>query len=75
MESMAQDMAMDSTEAIGAAIDFEKALLHLAHTIAAQAIRVDEAETEAERVGAAQRQVKLIGQLFDDLQNLTQPQP
>ncbi|PYE50992.1 hypothetical protein [Deinococcus yavapaiensis] len=73
-ESMAQDMAMDSKEAIGAAIDFEKSLLHPAHTIASQAIRVDEPDTEAERVGAAQRQVKLLSQLFLELQHLTEPQ-
>ena len=74
VENMAQDLAMDSTQAMQAAMEFERTLLTLAHTIAAQAIRVDEGDTEAERVKAAQRQVKLIGQPFDDFQNLTQPQ-
>ena len=74
IESMATDMAMDSTEAMSASIDFEKSLLHLAHTIASQAIRISESDTETERVKAAERQVKLTGTLYKEFQQLTDPQ-
>ena len=72
---MAEDLAMDTTEAMLAAMDFEKALLNIAQSIAAQAIRVGESEQEAERIKAAERQVKLIGTLFKQLEVATQAPP
>lgn len=71
-EGMASDIAMDSVEAMSAAMDFEKALLTIAHTLAEQAIRMGDLEHEAERVKAAERQVKLLGKLYTQLQQITQ---
>lgn len=72
LEGIASDMAMDSVEAMSAAMDFEKALLTIAHTLAGQAIRIGDLEHEAERVKAAERQVKLLGKLYTQLQQITQ---
>lgn len=72
LEGIASDMAMDSVEAMSAAMDFEKALLTIAHTLAEQAIRIGDLEHEAERVKAAERQVKLLGKLYTQLQQITQ---
>jgi hypothetical protein len=44
----------------------------IAHTIAAQTIRVTEPDREAKRVKAAERQVKLVGRLYTQLQAVTQ---
>ena len=71
VENMAQDLAMDSSQAMQAAMEFERTLLGLAHALASEAIRVGEADTEAERVKAAERQVKLIGRLYFDLLKVT----
>ncbi len=72
LDDMAQDYAANNVQAVQAAIDFEKALLSVAHSSAVQAIPI-EGQTEAERVKAAERQTKLLGRLFQTLQNLTQP--
>ncbi|SMB81421.1 hypothetical protein [Deinococcus hopiensis] len=72
LDSMAQDMAVEVPEAMLAAMEFEKHLLDLAHTIAREAIRVGEPETEAERVAAAERQVRFLGKLFRELHQVTQ---
>ena len=73
LEGMAGDLAMESGEAMMAAVEFEKALLNIAHTLAGQAIRVDELAQEDERVKAAERQVKLLEKLYGQLQVITQP--
>ncbi|WP_308430891.1 hypothetical protein, partial [Deinococcus metalli] len=72
LDGMAQEYAADSVQAVQAAIDFEKALLSVAQSSAVQAIPID-GQSEAERVEAAERQIKLIGRLFQELQGLTQP--
>ncbi|GGI66849.1 hypothetical protein [Deinococcus humi] len=72
LEGMASEMAMDSIEAMSAAMEFERALLTIAQTLAGQAIRISDLEYEAERVKAAERQVKLLGKLYTQLQQLTQ---
>lgn len=73
LEDMAGDLAMESREAMVAAIEFEKALLSIAQTLAGQAIRIEELEQEDERIKAAERQVKLLGKLYGQLQVVTQP--
>ncbi|MFC5849297.1 hypothetical protein [Deinococcus petrolearius] len=73
LEGMAGDLAMESGEAMMAAVEFEKALLNIAHTLAGQAVRVDELAQEDERVKAAERQIKLLGKLYGQLQVITQP--
>ena len=72
LEGIASDMAMDSVEAMSAAMDFEKALLTIAHTLAGQAIGIGDLEHEPERVKTAERQVKLLGKLYTQLQQITQ---
>ncbi len=73
LSDLLEDMAVDSTEAMIAAMHFERVLLKVAHDVAGQAIRVGEPETEAERIKAAERQVRLIGKLYAQLQAVTQP--
>ncbi len=73
LESMASDLAMESGEAMMAAVEFEKALLNIAQMLAGQAIRVEELAQEDERIKAAERQVKLLGKLYGQLQSITQP--
>ncbi|QLG13501.1 hypothetical protein HLB42_21390 (plasmid) [Deinococcus sp. D7000] len=73
LEGMAGDLAMESGEAMLAAMEFEKALLGIAKTLAGQAIRMEELEQEDERIKAAERQVKLLGKLYEQLQTVTQP--
>ena len=72
LEGMVGDLAMDSGEAMMAAVEFEKALLNIANTLAGQAIRVEEHVQEDERVKAAERQIKLRGKLYGQLQVITQ---
>lgn len=73
LEGMASDLAMESGEAMMAAVEFEKALLNIAQMLAGQAIRVEELAQEDERIKAAERQVKLLGKLYGQLQSITQP--
>jgi hypothetical protein len=73
LEDMAGDLAMESREAMVAAIEFEKALLNIAQTLAEQAIRIGALDQEDERIKAAERQVKLLGKLYGQLQAVTQP--
>lgn len=73
LEDMAGDLVIESREAMVAAIEFEKALLSIAQTLAGQAIRIEELEQEDERIKAAERQVKLLGKLYGQLQVVTQP--
>lgn len=73
LEGMAGDLAMESTEALLAATESEKALLGIAQTRAQQAMRIEDLEQEDDRIRAAKRQVKLLGQLYGQHQALTQP--
>ncbi|GHF78406.1 MULTISPECIES: hypothetical protein [Deinococcus] len=60
---------LDSVQAMSAAVEFEKSLLQIAHTMAQQAIPITTPETEADRVKAAGRQTDLLLKLFDKLQD------
>ena len=73
LEGMASDLDMESGEAMMAAVEFEKALLNIAQMLAGQAIRVEELAQEDERIKAAERQVKLLGKLYGQLQSITHP--
>ncbi|SMB89953.1 hypothetical protein SAMN00790413_00599 [Deinococcus hopiensis KR-140] len=70
--SMAQDVALDVPGAMLAATEFETSLLNLTRTIAKGAIRVGEPEAQAERVAAAERQVRFIGTRLRELHQVTQ---
>lgn len=72
---LADDMAADSTDAMLLAMDFEKTLVQIAHTISAQAIDPSTFDTEDQRAGAAHRQVELLAALYLKLQDLTAVKP
>lgn|SRR6478609_3235829 len=61
----------DEAEAVYAAMEFSKSLLSMAHELAGQAIQISSFQSEADRVAAAQRHVKLLGELFEQLQAVT----
>jgi len=61
----------DEAEAVYAAMELSKSLLSMAHELAGQAIQISSFPSEADRIAAAQRQVKLMGELFEQLQAVT----
>ncbi len=67
IEDLMESYASQSVDAITSVIAFETALLHVAQTMAGQAIVIAEHTTEADRVKAAERQAKLLVRLFNQL--------
>lgn len=72
LDDLEGDITIQGPETVLAVMAFEKHLLDLAHFIAREAIRVGEADNEAERVKAAERQVRLIAKLMGELQQVSQ---
>jgi len=52
-------------------MELSKSLLSMAHELAGQAIQISSFSSEADRIAAAKRQVKLMGELFEQLQAVT----
>jgi len=65
----------DEAEAVYAAMELSKSLLSMAHELAGQVIQISSFQSEADRVAAAKRQVKLTGELFEQLQAVTMGTP
>jgi len=55
----------DEAEEVDAAMELSSNLLLMAHELAGQAIQISSFPPEADRTAAAQRQVKLMGELFE----------
>lgn len=62
---------LDMGDAVSLAMEFSKSLLSIASEMAKQAIQISNLDTEEERIAATERQVALLGRLFDQLQKAT----
>ena len=67
------DMDFDPSEMMENVMEMEAQLIEIAHSISMDAIHIHEFESEKERIAAAHRQVKLLGQLYAELREVTNP--
>ena len=73
MMSALSEMDFDPSEMMENVMEMEAQLIEIAHSISQDAIHIHEFESEKERIAAAHRQVKLLGQLYAELREVTNP--
>jgi uncharacterized protein with HEPN domain len=66
-------MDMDAEAMFENVMEMESQLIEIAHSISSEAINIHGFDTEKERVAAAHRQVELLGELYKQLRDVTNP--